>query len=73
MTVQEIKNQLPHGAIKEIARKVGVTPGTVQNALRNETRKNKNHLSVINFAIEYLKEFRSLENEADRKISDLTT
>lgn len=71
MTVTEIKNRLPHGAIKDIAERIGVTPGTVQNALKSEKRKNKRHLSVINTAIEYLNECKTLEKEADQKLNEL--
>ena len=61
--LEEIRKQLPHGAIVEIAKKAGVLPQTVSRALRGDKRSPKLP-DIIKATAGYLAEKKTKEKEA---------
>jgi hypothetical protein len=56
MNIQEIRNQLPLGAVKEIVNRSGVQYATVQRFFRGE--ETKENLNLIRVTAQYLKEYK---------------
>ncbi len=69
MKLQELKNQLPNGAIREISRRMKISPATISNVL-NEKTGSKKKPEIIKATAEYLKEYKSRENEASEAITE---
>lgn len=63
MNLQEIKKQLPAGAVKEIARRANVNPSTVSNAFNNKLNSPKLS-TILQVTADYLTEYRTKEMEA---------
>lgn len=69
MEMQEVKKQLPFGAINEIAKRAGVLAPTVSRALNGDTRSPK--LPEIMTAIaEYLTEYKAKKQEAQKALKN---
>lgn len=66
MNIQEIKIQLPSGAIKEIASLSGVHYATVQSFFAgNQTKEN---LKLIRITAQYLKEYKEAKATAIQEL-----
>lgn len=66
MNIQEIKKQLPSGAIKEIASLSGVHYATVQSFLAgNQTKEN---LNLMRVTAQYLKEYKEAKATAIQEL-----
>lgn len=62
MKPQEIKKELPHGAVKEIAEKTGLSTSTVCQILKGG--KSPKTATVLAATAEYLNEYKAKELEA---------
>jgi uncharacterized protein YbjQ (UPF0145 family) len=66
MNIQEIKKQLPNGALREIAKISGVHYATVQSFLAgNETKEN---LNLMRVTAQYLKEYKEAKANAMQEL-----
>ncbi len=63
MDLQEIKKQLPSGAIIEIAKRANTAPSTVCQAFKGKVNSAKK-IVIMNATAEYLSEFKAQEREA---------
>lgn len=66
MVIQEIKKQLPTGAVKEIAIRSGVNYCTVQRFFNGE--KTKENLNLLRVTTQFLKEYKTAKNEAEKEL-----
>lgn len=66
-SVTKIKQQLPHGAQSEIARKIGVSVGLVNRVLLGKTENT----DVFNGIAEYYSEYKEKKAEAVKRLSSL--
>lgn len=64
-----VRDQLPHGAIVQIAKRAGVLTQTVSRALKGDTRSPKLP-EIIKATAEYLKEYKAKENEANQALDE---
>jgi hypothetical protein len=64
MDIKEIVKQLPTGADKIIAEKVGVNSATVRKVFHGQKVKPENKILVIKAVTELLKEAKETENKA---------
>lgn len=62
MDIQQIRNQLPIGAVKEIVKISGIHYATVQRFFRGE--KTKENINLMRVTAEYLKEHKEAEKKA---------
>jgi hypothetical protein len=66
MDIQEIRNQLPLGAVKEIVKRSGINYATVQRFFRGaETKENLNLMQVT---AQYLKEYKEAKDTAMQEL-----
>ncbi|WP_348824011.1 hypothetical protein [Flavobacterium aestuarii] len=66
MNIQEIKNQLPFGALRDIAKLSGVHYATVQSFLAgNETKED---LKLMRVTAQYLKEYKEAKTSAMQEL-----
>lgn len=63
MELQELKKELPTGAIKEIARRSGFSTATISQAFNGKIKTSKRP-EIMKATAEYLTEYRSKEREA---------
>lgn len=63
MELQELKKELPNGAIKEIARRAGLSTTTISQALKGKIKTSKSP-EIMKATAEYLTEYRTREREA---------
>lgn len=70
MDLQEIRNQLPHGAIKEIANRVDLTASTITLFFKGKCKTPKAP-DILNAAAEILIEFKTKEQDAINKLKQL--
>jgi len=68
-SIQEIKTQLPHGAIKEIAKKSGIGYCTVSKVFNGERKTNKLP-EILKATAEYLAEYKAKEKAALQEITE---
>ena len=66
MDIQEIRNQLPLGAVKEIVRRSGINYGTVQRFFRGE--QTKENLNLMQVTAQYLKEYKEAKASAMQEL-----
>lgn len=66
MNIQEVKSQLPIGAMSEIAKLSGVNSSTVQKFF--EGKKTKANILLIETTTKYLKEYKEKENKAIQEL-----
>lgn len=71
MDIQEIRSQLPIGAVKQIAIKSGVNYCTVQRFFSGE--KTKENLNLMKVTAEFLKEYKQAESEAIKELQDIAS
>ena len=71
MDLQKLKSALPQGAINTIAEREGVVLSTVHNAFNPNKKQTAKHLSIINTAIEYLKEFRQKQADTEKAFQEV--
>lgn len=64
-----IRNELPHGAVVEIAKRAGVLAPTVSRALMGDTRSPKLP-EIIKATAEFLKEYRERKNAATKALTE---
>jgi DNA-binding LacI/PurR family transcriptional regulator len=64
-----IRNELPHGAIIEIAKRAGVLAPTVSRALMGDNRSPKLP-EITKATAEFLKEYREKQNEATKALTE---
>lgn len=64
-----VRNELPHGAIVEIANRAGVLPPTVSRALMGDTRSPKLP-EITKATAEFLKEYRERKNAATKALTE---
>lgn len=62
MDIQQIRNQLPLGAVKEIVKRSGINYATVQRFFRGE--ETKENLNLMQVTAEYLKEYKEAKANA---------
>lgn len=66
MNIQEIKKQLPNGALRDIAKISGVNYATVQSFLAgNQTKEN---LNLMRVTAQYLKEYKEAKANAMQEL-----
>lgn len=70
MNLSEIKKQLPHGAIKEIAQRSGLSTTTVSQIF-NGIIESPKLSEVLKATAEYLKEYKAKENEAVNALNEV--
>lgn len=63
MNLQEIKKQLPSGAVKAIAERAKVSTSLVSQTFNGRTNSAKK-MDVMNAAAEYLNEYKAKERAA---------
>ncbi|TRX37880.1 hypothetical protein FNW52_02985 [Flavobacterium sp. ZT3R18] len=66
MNIQEIKKQLPTGAIKEIANLSGVHYATVQGFFNG--KQTKEDVRIIEVTAEYLENYKKKKSKATAKL-----
>lgn len=66
MNIQEIKKQLPTGAVKQIASRSGVNYCTVQRFLSGE--ETKENLNLMRVTAQYLKEYKEAKANAMQEL-----
>lgn len=66
MNIQEIRNQLPLGAVKEIVTRSGVQYATVQRFFRGE--ETKENLNLLRVTAQYLKEYKEAKANAMQEL-----
>jgi hypothetical protein len=66
MNIQEIRNQLPLGAVKEIVNRSGVQYATVQRFFRGE--ETKENLNLLRVTAQYLKEYKEAKANAIQEL-----
>lgn len=67
MELQEIKSMLPHGAVREIAKRIKLSESTVSCVLSG--KKNSPRSSeILTVTAEYLQERKAKEQEARQKL-----
>lgn len=71
MDIQEIKKQLPSGAVKQIASRSGVNYCTVQRFLSGE--KTKENLNLLKVTAEFLKEYKTAKLEAEKELQAIAS
>lgn len=64
-----IRNELPHGAVVEIAKRAGVLAPTVSRALMGDTTSRKLP-EIIKATAEFLKEYRERKNAASKALEE---
>jgi predicted transcriptional regulator len=64
MELQEIKKQLPHGAIREIAKRAKVTEGLISRVFNGKIEKSPHEPEILKVTAEYLTEYKAKEKEA---------
>jgi predicted transcriptional regulator len=70
MELSEIKKQLPHGAIREIAKRLNVTEGLISRIYSGKIENSPKTPEVIKATAEYLKEYKAREIEAKEAITE---
>lgn len=71
MNIQEIRNQLPIGAVKVIVQRSGINYATVQRFFRGE--KTKENISLMRVTAQYLKEHKKAESEAIQELQEVAS
>jgi predicted transcriptional regulator len=71
MNIQEVKSQLPIGAMSEIAKLSGVNSSTVQKFF--EGKKTKANILLIETTTKYLKEYKEKENKAIQELQEVAS
>lgn len=71
MNIQEIKKQLPTGAIKEISQLSGVHYATTQNFFNG--KETKENLKLIKHTTEYLKEYKEKKANALQELQKVAS
>jgi hypothetical protein len=66
MDIQEVRNQLPLGAVKEIVTRSGVQYATVQRFFRGE--ETKQNLNLLRVTAQYLKEYKEAKATAIKEL-----
>lgn len=66
MDIQEVRNQLPLGAVKEIVSRSGVQYATVQRFFRGE--ETKENLNLMRVTAQYLKEYKEAKATAIQEL-----
>lgn len=72
MDLKEVKNQLPHGSIRKIAKAVNVSESTVSKFLSGEIKSNKESdilQEAANLLIAYKEQKRSATDAIKKAIS----
>lgn len=65
MDLQEIKKQLPHGAIKEIAERANLPFSMVANYFKGKSKKpHLKEAEILKTTSEFLKEYKQKRSEA---------
>lgn len=62
MDIQQIRTQLPLGAVKEIVKRSGINYATVQRFFRGE--ETKENLNLMQVTAQYLKEYKEAKASA---------
>ena len=69
MNLQEIKKQLPAGAIKEIAKRTNTSTSTVCYVLKEKINSPKKP-AILQATAKYLKEYKAKEKEAKEALQE---
>jgi transcriptional regulator with XRE-family HTH domain len=70
MKINSLKKSLPHGAVKEIAKKMGLSTYTISRAL-NGHDKSPRLSDIIKATADYLAEFKAKEVEALQALNNV--
>lgn len=68
--VKKIREQLPHGSCKLIAKKQNLEQTTISAVLTGRIKKGEMFLKVVNGALEYIKEYKAKETQIEKAISE---
>jgi len=71
MEEQQIKKELPHGSVKKIAERTGVSTSTVCSILKG--KKSPQKATVLKVAAELLEDFKTKEREALKAMNKALT
>jgi DNA-binding LacI/PurR family transcriptional regulator len=69
MNFQEIKKQLPHGAIKNIAQRSGLSTTTISHIF-NGVIESPKQADVLQATAEFMKEYREKKNAATKALTE---
>jgi AcrR family transcriptional regulator len=69
MTLQEIRKNLPTGAIKEIAKRANTSETTVSLLFKGKTNSLRKQ-EILQITADFLKEYKTREREAKEAISE---
>lgn len=71
MNIQELKKDLPIGAMSEIAKLSGVNSATVQKFFNGE--KTKANILLIETTTKFLKDYKQKENKALQELKEVAS
>lgn len=71
MSIQELKKDLPIGAMSEIAKLSGVNSATVQKFFNGE--KTKANILLIKTTTKFLKDYKEKENKALQELKEVAS
>lgn len=69
MNIQDLKNKLPHGAIRAIAEKANKTEATVSKFFSGQVSDKSGKIMIA--IEEYVLELKNKETESQKKIKEL--
>ena len=72
MDLQDIRKQLPSGAIKDIAERAGVSTSTVCAVMKGK-RETPKKPKILQTAADYLAEYKEKEREAMMRLKEVAT
>ena len=68
MDIKELRKQLPHGAIQEIARRSNTSQSIVSKFFNGNLQQCRKDVKIINAAVEYLKEHKEQRRAAEEEL-----
>ena len=67
MELTELKSRLPHGAVREISKRLNISECTISCVLSGK-RKSPRKAIIVSALVDYIAEQKRVEQEARRKL-----
>lgn len=68
MNYKDLRNQLPHGAIREIAKRADVTESLISRFFNGKIGKSPKETKILNITVQYLKEIKEQRRAAKKEL-----